>query len=97
MPRVNQPRTIDQATMAKLVEQPPEPPESVSEEMEESNEEKIVVVKIPSRYTEDKVKTLMESMVNQFSDSGYRPIFAPNEVDVYLLGQTPPPNDPRRW
>jgi hypothetical protein len=83
--------------MAKLVEQPPEPPAPEPDMSEEVTDDKIVIIKIPSRYTEDKVKTLMESMANQFSESGYRPVFAPNEVDVYLLGQTPPPNDPRRW
>ena len=97
MPRPNIQKTVDQESMAKLVEQPPLPPEPVETEEYTHDVDRIVVVKIPARYTEDKVKTLMESMTNQFSDSGYRVVFTPYEVDVYALGQTPPPNDPRRW
>ena len=99
MPRPNLPKPVDQASMAKLLEEPPAPepvPETSTPE-DELTEDKVVVIRIPARYTEDKVKTLMESMTSQFHESGYRLVFTPSEVDIYMLEQTPPPADPRRW
>lgn len=48
--------------------------------------EKIIIVKIPSNYTEDQVKTLMGSMGAQFESTGHKVVFAPEEVNVHILG-----------
>ena len=61
----------------------------------ENQSDKIVVVRIPARFTEDKVKTLMGSMNAQLEGSGYRTVFVPEEVDIYFLGQNPPSKN--RW
>ena len=81
----------EKARMADLLASPPQ---KVKEEetVEEENDEdpKVVIVKIPARFMEDKVKTLMGSMSAQFEGTGYKVVFAPEEVDVYVLGQEPP-------
>ena len=57
--------------------------------------ENIVIVRIPARFTEEKVKTLMGSMEAQFEGSGYKIVFVPEEVGVHLLG--PQIQDKSRW
>ena len=81
------------ARMAELVANSKEatPPAPVEEKVDlyESTVDRIIVVKIPSRFTEDKVKTLIGSMESQFEGSGYRVIFAPDEVGVHLIENQP--------
>lgn len=67
-----------------------ETPVAGSESEDTSDIQKVVIVKIPSRFMEEKVKTLMGSMEAQFENTGYKVVFAPEEVDVYILGQEPP-------
>jgi hypothetical protein len=101
MPRVSTAATLaarqeEQTKMAELMAKNPEVEETVEYSEEEENQsDKIVVVRIPARFTEDKVKTLMGSMNAQLDGSGYRTVFVPEEVDIYFLGQDPPARS--RW
>jgi hypothetical protein len=58
-------------------------------EVDTSPCKKVVIVKIPSRFMEDKVKILMASAESQFEETGYKVVFMPEEVDVFILGQKP--------
>ena len=88
-------RQEEQKKMAELMAKEPEIERETSYQEDNDNFDKIVIVRIPARFTEDKVKTLMGSMNAQLEGSGYRVIFVPEEVDVYFLGQDPPAKP--RW
>lgn len=46
---------------------------------------RVVIVRIPARFSEQKVETLMGSMRAQFEGTGYKVIFSPEEAEVYTL------------
>ena len=72
------------------------PPVATTEEKEEDFScQPVVIVKIPARFNEDKVKTLMSTMNAQFEGTDFKVIFAPEEVDIYFLGQDLPAK--ARW
>lgn len=62
--------------------------EEIDDLQDSSDYPKVVVVTLPSRYTEEKVATLISSMEAQFEGTGYKVIFAPEEVKVYEPGSS---------
>jgi hypothetical protein len=81
-------REQEKDRMAALLSEPPHQQERNSVETKGEVKTKVpevVIVKIPFRFTEDKVKTLMGSMEAQFEGTGYKVVFAPEEVGIHLL------------
>ena len=76
----------DRAMIADLMASPEKIEDSApADTPAEVHNQKIVIVKIPSRYFEDKVEKLLKSMESQFTNTGYKVIYAPEEVDIYFL------------
>lgn len=78
-------RKEDDVMMEDLISEPPKKEFSA-----------IAIVKIPLLFTEEKVRVLMGSMEAQFEGTGHKVIFIPEEVDVSVMGCTPPPTSSKK-